>query len=116
MKVTITVECDTDKIKDLVDFLRTLELGIVDAQEINRQPDFEPDWSKAPEWATQWAVDGDAITENGNLVNPAYWYTDEAKLFPNENLYQWSGIEGKMRGAGYVNLHGKDWRSTLRHR
>jgi hypothetical protein len=65
----------------------------------------QPDWSKAPEWAQYWAVDGDGAV---------YWYENEPSTKEFMGLGYWTdGGFGRKEFIGHLRY---DWKDTLAQR
>ena len=67
----------------------------------NKNEEWQPDWSQAPEWADWWAIDKDLVS---------FWHEDKPK-FDEVEFYQC----GKFCDAPSFNYQG-NWQDSLRKR
>ena len=67
----------------------------------NKNEEWQPDWSQAPEWADWWAIDRDLVS---------FWHEDKPK-FDEVEFYQ-CGVFCDAPSFGY---HG-NWQDSLRKR
>ena len=115
-------QSDIDRCFDIVDMVQaeadkrenkeTCDKSLnIDSKELNVE-EWQPDWSKAPDWANWWAMDGFACSAN--------WYKYEPLIdSESEDEYEWNidikaGVETYVKAPSFSYIG--NWRDSLRKR